>query len=133
MPKESRGQRGLAGYTVHGVAKSWTQLSTRSSIPISTYTTSSFPHSSAGGHLDCFYILATVNNAAVSAGVHVSFAISVFGVLDRCPGVELLGHMLALLFVFVFFFLFENLHTAFYGGCNNLFKKINNVLGKPKI
>ena len=30
-----------------------------------------------------------------------------FGVLDRYPGVELLGHMLVLLFVFgVFFFVF---------------------------
>ena len=26
LPRESYGQRSLAGYTVHGVAKSWTQL-----------------------------------------------------------------------------------------------------------
>ena len=97
------------GYTVHGVAHSRTRLSTRSKIPLSVYTTSSFCHSSVGRHLDCFHILAIVNNAAVSTGVHVSFGISVFGVLDRYPAVEFLGHMLVLLFVFgvVFFFFLE--------------------------
>ena len=62
-----------------------------------------------------------------------------FGVLDRYPGVELLGHMLVLLFVFgVFFFvfvfvffrtsiLFTTVAVTIY------FKKINTVLGKPKI
>ena len=107
------------GYTVHTVAKSQIRLSTRSSIPLSVYTTSSFSHSSVGGHLDCFHILAIVNNAAMSTGVPVSFAISMFGILDRYPGVELLGHMLVLLLVFCLFV--ENLHTVFYSGCNNLF------------
>ena len=88
------------GYTVHRVAKSQTQLSTRSNIPLSVYTTSSFSHSSVGGHQDCFHNLAIVNNAAMSTRVHVSFGISMFGILDRYPGVELLGHMLVLLLVF---------------------------------
>ena len=37
-----------------------------------------FLHSSADGHIGCFYVLAIVNNAAVDIGVHVSFQIMVF-------------------------------------------------------
>ena len=34
-------------------------------------------HSSADGHLGCFYVLAVVNYAAVNIKVHVSFSIMV--------------------------------------------------------
>ena len=43
-----------------------------------------FIHSSVGGHLGCFCVLALVNSAAVNIGVYVSFRMEVFsGYLPR--------------------------------------------------
>ena len=42
-------------------------------------------HSSIDGHLDCFHILATVNNAAMNKGMHVSFQIGVFVFFRKIP------------------------------------------------
>ena len=36
-----------------------------------------FIHSSIDGHLGCYHVLATANNAAVKNGIHVSFSILV--------------------------------------------------------
>ena len=41
-----------------------------SSIPLCKCTTAFFVHSSIGGYLGCFQILAVVNNTAVNTGVH---------------------------------------------------------------
>ena len=34
-------------------------------------------HSSVDGHLGCFYVLAMVNSAATSNGIHMSFSVLV--------------------------------------------------------
>ena len=52
--------------------------------------------SSVDGHLDCFRILAIVNNAAINIAVHVSCQISVFVFLGKYPVLELLDHMVRL-------------------------------------
>ena len=53
------------------------------------------------GQLGCFHILEIVNNAAMNIGVCVSFPISVFVFSNIYPRVELLGHMVALVLIFL--------------------------------
>ena len=59
-----------------------------------------FIHSSVGGHLHCFHILAVINNAAMDTQVYVSFLINVFVFFGYIPRVELLNHIVFLGIVF---------------------------------
>ena len=50
-----------------------------------------FIHSSAKGHLGSFYVLASVNSAAMNIGVHVSFQIMFFFSSGYMPGTGVAG------------------------------------------
>ena len=51
--------------------------------------------SPADGHLRCSHVLAAVSSAAVDMGVRYPFEL--YFCPNRCPGVGLLGHIIALL------------------------------------
>ena len=69
--------------------------------------------SSVDGRLHCFHVLAVVNSAAVNTGVHVSLQTRFS--LDMCPGVGLLGHMVALFLAFSgIFILFSTVAAPVY-------------------
>ena len=68
-----------------------------------------FIHSSAGGHLDCFHILAILNNA-----VRYLFKLVFLLFAGTYLGVELLGNKVAILSIW------RNLHTVFHSDCTSL-------------
>ena len=67
------------------------------SVPLYGYTAFFKIHLQVDGHLDCFYFLVTVNNAAMNICVTVFSCL-----LGRCLGMELLDHSK---FVFIYLFL----------------------------
>ena len=72
-----------------------------------------FIHSSAGGHLGFYHVIAVVNSAAVNTGVHVSLSVLVFSVCMPSSGIsESYG-------TFISSFL-RNLHTVLHSGYTSL-------------
>ena len=59
-----------------------------------------FIHSSVDGHLGCFSVLATINNAVVNVWLHISFELVFLSSLDKYPEPELLDHRVVIFLIF---------------------------------
>ena len=89
-----------------------------SNSPLYICTTTSLSiHLLMDMNLGCSHVLASVNSTVVNIEVHVSFSVMISS--GNIPVVGLLGLMVVLVLVFVFFFP-PNSHTILHSGCISL-------------
>ena len=89
-----------------------------SNSPLYICTTTSLSiHLLMDMNLGCSHVLAAVNSTVVNIEVHVSFSVMISS--GNIPVVGLLGLMVVLVLVFVFFFP-QNSHTILHSGCISL-------------
>lgn len=69
-------------------------------------------------HFSFFHVLATVNDAAINRGVHISLQINVLNFLGRYPDKSLLGHIVTLFLLFWGIFIYY-----FPSGCTSLYSR----------
>ena len=95
-------------------------------IPLYVYILHLFIHSSISGHLGFFYVLAIVNNAAISRGVQISVEVLAFISFGYMHRSGILGSYGNPDFFFFFFFL-RHCCVVFYSSCHCTFLTIVHI------